>query len=43
MQVCSDLGQVVSLRRSLPEAEIVGADDVWISGCTSDSRTSPRG
>jgi UDP-N-acetylmuramoyl-L-alanyl-D-glutamate--2,6-diaminopimelate ligase len=22
----------------LPEAEIVGADDVWIAGCTSDSR-----
>jgi UDP-N-acetylmuramoyl-L-alanyl-D-glutamate--2,6-diaminopimelate ligase len=38
MQVCPDLGHVVSLRGLLPEAEIVGADDVWISGCTCDSR-----
>ena len=38
MQVCPDLGHLVSLRGLLPEADIVGADDVWISGCTSDSR-----
>jgi UDP-N-acetylmuramoyl-L-alanyl-D-glutamate--2,6-diaminopimelate ligase len=38
MQVCPDLGQFVSLRRLLPEAEILGADDVAISGCACDSR-----
>lgn len=43
MQVCPQLGQVVSLRRLLPEAEIVGADDVWINGCTSDSRQIREG
>jgi UDP-N-acetylmuramoyl-L-alanyl-D-glutamate--2,6-diaminopimelate ligase len=43
MQVCPELGQVVSLRRLLPEAEIVGADDVWITGCTSDSRQVREG
>ena len=42
MQVCPEVGQVVSLRRLLPEAEIVGADDVWITGCTSDSRKCAR-
>ncbi len=43
MQVCPELGQVVSLRRLLPEAEIIGADDVHISGCTSDSRQLREG
>ena len=38
MQVCPDLGHLVSLRGLLPEAAIIGTDDVWISGCTSDSR-----
>jgi UDP-N-acetylmuramoyl-L-alanyl-D-glutamate--2,6-diaminopimelate ligase len=43
MQVCPELGQVVSLRRLLPEAEILGADDVCITGCTSDSRQVREG
>jgi UDP-N-acetylmuramoyl-L-alanyl-D-glutamate--2,6-diaminopimelate ligase len=43
MQVCPALGQVVSLRRLLPEAQIVGADDIWITGCTSDSRQVSEG
>ncbi len=43
MQVCPELGRVVNLRRLLPEAEITGADDVWISGCSSDSRQIHEG
>ncbi|MFZ1933601.1 MAG: UDP-N-acetylmuramoyl-L-alanyl-D-glutamate--2,6-diaminopimelate ligase [Thermoguttaceae bacterium] len=43
MQVCPELGQVVSLRRLLPEAEIVGGDDAWITGCSSDSRQVREG
>ncbi|MEN6457740.1 MAG: Mur ligase family protein [Thermoguttaceae bacterium] len=38
MQVCPDLGHLVSLREVLPEADIQGADDVAISGCACDSR-----
>jgi UDP-N-acetylmuramoyl-L-alanyl-D-glutamate--2,6-diaminopimelate ligase len=38
MQVCPDLGRLVSLRGLLPEAEIIGSNDVSISGCTCDSR-----
>ena len=43
MQVCPDLGHLVRLRRLLPEAEIFGADDVAISGCTCDSRQVREG
>ncbi len=43
MQVCPDLGQFVSLRRLLPEAEILGADDIAISGCACDSRQVREG
>jgi UDP-N-acetylmuramoyl-L-alanyl-D-glutamate--2,6-diaminopimelate ligase len=43
MQICPELGQLGSLRRLVPEAEIVGADDVWIGGCTSDSRQVREG
>lgn len=43
MQVCPELGQFVSLRQLLPEAETVGADDVWIGGCSSDSREVREG
>lgn len=38
MQLCSALGQAVSLRGLLPELTIVGAQDVWITGCSADSR-----
>lgn len=38
MQICPELGNAVSLRSLLPEADIVGADDVWITGCACDSR-----
>jgi len=38
MQVCPDLGRAVSIRRLLPEVEIIGAPDVAIGGCTCDSR-----
>jgi UDP-N-acetylmuramoyl-L-alanyl-D-glutamate--2,6-diaminopimelate ligase len=38
MQVCTELGRTVCLRRLLPEASISGGEDVWIGGCTSDSR-----
>jgi UDP-N-acetylmuramoyl-L-alanyl-D-glutamate--2,6-diaminopimelate ligase len=43
MQVCPDLGQFVSLRHLLPEAEILGADDIAISGCACDSRQVRQG
>jgi UDP-N-acetylmuramoyl-L-alanyl-D-glutamate--2,6-diaminopimelate ligase len=43
MQVCPDLGQFVDLRRLLPEAELVGAQDVAITGCTCDSRQVREG
>ena len=39
MQVCPELGHLVSLRRLLPEARFVGADDdMAITGCACDSR-----
>ncbi len=38
MQICPELGHAVSIRRLLPEAEIIGAGDVEISGCTCDAR-----
>ena len=38
MQVCPELGRLPSLRRLLPEAKIVGADDISVSGCACDSR-----
>lgn len=38
MQICPDLGHLVSLRRLLPQTEFFGADDVRVSGCTCDSR-----
>jgi UDP-N-acetylmuramoyl-L-alanyl-D-glutamate--2,6-diaminopimelate ligase len=38
MQVCPDLGQLGQLRRLLPDAEILGAGDVAITGCACDSR-----
>ena len=38
MQVCPSLGHFVSLRELLPDAQIAGADDIAISGCTCDSR-----
>jgi UDP-N-acetylmuramoyl-L-alanyl-D-glutamate--2,6-diaminopimelate ligase len=43
MQVCPDLGHLVSLRRLLPDADFVGADDVAITGCTCDSRLVREG
>jgi UDP-N-acetylmuramoyl-L-alanyl-D-glutamate--2,6-diaminopimelate ligase len=43
MQVCPDLGQFVRLRRLLPAAEILGADDIAISGCACDSRQVREG
>jgi len=38
MQACPSLARSVSLRSLLPGAQILGTDDVWISGCTCDSR-----
>ena len=38
MQVCSDLSEVISLRRFLPTADFLGADDVHFQGCCCDSR-----
>ncbi len=38
MQVCPDLGHLVSLRTLLPHAEFLGRDDIAIAGCTCDSR-----
>ena len=43
MQVCPDLGHAVPLRRLLPEAEIIGADNVEISGFACDSRQGRQG
>ncbi len=36
MQVCPGLGHLESLRKLLPDAQISGADDIGISGCTCD-------
>jgi len=38
MQVCPSLGHLGNLRALLPDAEIVGVDDIAVSGCTCDSR-----
>ena len=38
MQVCPNLGYRVSLRDLLPDVEILGSDDIHVSGCTCDSR-----
>ena len=43
MQVCPDLGHLVSLRRLLPEAHFVGVDDVAVTGCACDSRQVREG
>lgn len=38
MQACPDRVLAVSLRRLLPEAEIVGAEDIYVRACSADSR-----
>ena len=38
MQVCSAIGQLLSLRALLPEAEFFGAEDIQVGGCACDSR-----
>jgi UDP-N-acetylmuramoyl-L-alanyl-D-glutamate--2,6-diaminopimelate ligase len=38
MQIAPDKGEGISLRRLLPEAELLGADDVWVTSCSCDSR-----
>ncbi len=38
MQVCPGVGHLVSLRKVLPHAAFRGADDVYASRCTCDSR-----
>jgi len=38
MQACPGLGQHLSLRRLLPDADFLGADDIRLSGCACDSR-----
>jgi len=38
MQVCPELGHLVSLRKLLPAAEFARADDIRVDGCTCDSR-----
>jgi len=38
MHVRADLGHPLSLRNVLPEAEFLGADDIAMTGCASDSR-----
>jgi UDP-N-acetylmuramoyl-L-alanyl-D-glutamate--2,6-diaminopimelate ligase len=38
MQACPGLGQPISLRELLPEAEFLGAGDLRPSGCACDSR-----
>jgi UDP-N-acetylmuramoyl-L-alanyl-D-glutamate--2,6-diaminopimelate ligase len=38
MQVCPHPGQSVTLRTLLPEAEFLGAEDIAVSTCASDSR-----
>ena len=43
MQICPEWGQRISLRRVLPEAELVGADDVWVTSCSRDSRSITSG
>ncbi len=43
MQVCPELGRLPSLRRLLPEAQILGADDISLCGCACDSRQIREG
>jgi UDP-N-acetylmuramoyl-L-alanyl-D-glutamate--2,6-diaminopimelate ligase len=38
MQIGPDWGQPVRLRQVLPEAELIGADDVSVASCSHDSR-----
>lgn len=38
MLVCPELGCAVRLVGVLPEADVSGVDDVWITGCTCDAR-----
>jgi len=38
MQTGPDVGQPIRLRQVLPEADLVGADDVAVSACSHDSR-----
>jgi UDP-N-acetylmuramoyl-L-alanyl-D-glutamate--2,6-diaminopimelate ligase len=38
MQVCPDRGTRLSLRKLLPEAELLGSDDIFVGTCASDSR-----
>ena len=38
MQSCPNWGHRISLRQVLPEAELIGADDIWVTSCSCDSR-----
>lgn len=38
MQICPNGGVRISLRRLLPAAEFIGADDIRVASCSSDSR-----
>ncbi len=43
MQVCPQPGLSIHLRHALPDARLLGADDVCFSGCSRDSRTIQPG
>jgi UDP-N-acetylmuramoyl-L-alanyl-D-glutamate--2,6-diaminopimelate ligase len=43
MQVCPGLGHFVSLRNLLPNSQLVGAEDVDITGCTCRAQNVQRG
>ena len=38
MRIHPEGGQRISLRRLLPEADLLGADDIWVTSCSCDSR-----
>jgi UDP-N-acetylmuramoyl-L-alanyl-D-glutamate--2,6-diaminopimelate ligase len=38
MQVCPDRGTRLSLRKLLPEADLLGSDDIFVGSCAADSR-----
>jgi UDP-N-acetylmuramoyl-L-alanyl-D-glutamate--2,6-diaminopimelate ligase len=43
MQSCPEGGRRIRLREVLPEAELVGADDIEVAGCSRDSRQVQAG
>ena len=43
MQLCPSAGPAISLRTLLPDADLLGADDIEVVGCANDSRRVAAG